>query len=63
MEISIDVIIPSFRLEEKYIVPIVQLAKPYNTVVKFYIIVDNPIIEPPASIQSLVDNENVFSPY
>jgi GT2 family glycosyltransferase len=60
MKISIDVIIPSFRLEEKYMVPILQLTKPHNSVIKFYIIVDNPMIQPADSIQSLVDNEHVF---
>lgn len=60
MKISIDVIIPSFRLGEKYIVPILQLKHPENAVVKFYIIVDNPAIQPSASIISLADDENIL---
>ncbi len=60
MKISIDVIIPSFRLSEKYIVPLLQLSKPQNTAVKFYIIVDNPSIKPAISIKSILDNENAF---
>lgn len=60
MKISVDVVIPSFRLQEKYILPVLNLAKPADSVIKFYIVVDNPAIEPPAAIQSLVNNKNVF---
>ncbi len=60
MKISIDVIIPSFRLEEKYIVPVLQLTKPLNAAIKFYLIADNPEIELSASIISFVNNEDVF---
>ena len=60
MKISIDVIIPSFRLDEKYIVPMLQLERPKNALVKFYVIVDNPATEPSESITSLANTENVF---
>jgi GT2 family glycosyltransferase len=59
MKISIDVIIPSFRLEEKYILPILQLKKP-DAVIKFYLLVDNPSLQPSPAIISLADNENIF---
>ncbi len=60
MPISIDVVIPSFRLEEKYILPILQLNVPDSAIVKFYLIADNPKLEIPSSILTLVDNKNVF---
>jgi glycosyltransferase involved in cell wall biosynthesis len=60
MKISIDVIIPSFRLAEKYIVPILQLNRPQDAIIKFYIIVDNLQIQPASSILLLCDNEHVF---
>ncbi|MDQ2719288.1 MAG: glycosyltransferase [Bacteroidota bacterium] len=60
MKISIDVIIPSFRAEEKYLIPILSLSRPENAEVKFYIIIDNPAIHLSASIQSMADNENIF---
>jgi glycosyltransferase involved in cell wall biosynthesis len=60
MKISIDVVIPSFRLDEKYILPVLQLKKPANADVRYYLVVDNPSIVPAASISSLVDNRQVF---
>ncbi len=60
MKISVDVVIPSFRLQEKYILPILNLVKPANSIIKFYIIVDNPNIEPAAAIQSLINNNDAF---
>jgi len=60
MKVSIDVVIPSFRLDEKYILPILRLRKPDNAHIRFYLVADNPAIVPAAAIQSLVDNEQVF---
>lgn len=60
MKISIDVIIPSFRAEEKYLVPILSLSTPQNAEVKFYIIIDNPAIILFSSIQSKANNETIF---
>ncbi|GAA0564730.1 glycosyltransferase family 2 protein [Chitinophaga japonensis] len=60
MQVSIDVIIPSFRLEEKYILPILRLPRPADAAVKFYLIVDNPSIQPSAAIRELVDHTHIF---
>lgn len=60
MNVSIDVVIPSFRLDEKYILPILRLPKPANANIKFYLIADHPSIVPSENIQALVDNENIF---
>jgi GT2 family glycosyltransferase len=60
MKISIDVVIPSYRLDEKYILPLLHLQKPANADVKYYLVADNPAITPAPAIRSLVDNEHVF---
>lgn len=60
MNTSIDIVIPSFRLEEKYILPILQLPRPAGVRVRIYLVVDNPAIQPSPAICALVDHENVF---
>ncbi|SEK35806.1 glycosyltransferase family 2 protein [Parapedobacter koreensis] len=39
---SIDIVIPSYRLEKDYILRIIRLSKPEKWVFKYYIVVDNP---------------------
>ena len=53
---SIDVVIPSFRLDEKYLIPIITLTKPAGFNVTFYIVSDNPFIEIPPNL----NNANVM---
>ena len=60
MKISVDVVIPSYRLEEKYIVPLLTLTKPPEALITYYIVVDHPVIKPAANILSLVNQEDVF---
>ena len=60
MKISVDVVIPSFRLEEKYLLTILNLVKPANTDIKFYIVVDNPFIDSPPAIKPLINNQDTF---
>ena len=60
MKISVDVVIPSFRLEEKYIVPLLTLSRPADAIINFYVIVDNPVIKPASNILTLVNQEDVF---
>lgn len=50
---SIDIIIPSFRLEEKYLLPLIHLAKPSGWLFNYFIVVDNPSIHVPAAILEL----------
>ncbi|PSL44215.1 GT2 family glycosyltransferase [Chitinophaga niastensis] len=59
-QVSIDVVIPSFRLEEKYLLPILQLKRPESAIIRFYLVADNPALVPAEAIKSLVDNEHVF---
>lgn len=52
-EMSIDIVIPSFRFEEKAIMKIIELPRPENYGVQFYIVVDNPRIQVPPSFEQL----------
>lgn len=53
MDSSIDVVIPSFRLDEKILLPILALRKPDGFNVHFYLIADNPSVAVPDSIHAL----------
>ena len=57
--ISIDVIIPSYRLQSEYLIPIIQMDIPFDTNVRFLIIADNPNEEIPKDLLLLVDNQKV----
>ncbi len=59
MSTSIDVIIPSFRLIPETLLPILELQRPANATIHFYLIADNPDIVIDISIQNLVDNQTV----
>lgn len=39
---SIDIVIPSYRLEKDYILPLIHLSKPEGWLFRYYIVVDNP---------------------
>ena len=58
--ISIDVVIPSYRLNAATLLPILQLRKPADAIIKFFLIADNPAVIPHKSISELADNKNVF---
>jgi GT2 family glycosyltransferase len=60
MAVSIDVIIPSYRLDPGTLLPILNLHRPANAIVKFYLVADNPSIKPDAAILDLVDNQTFF---
>lgn len=53
---QIDIIIPSFRLDEEYLLPLIHLPKPIDWKFHYYIIVDNPSINVPDSIKELSEN-------
>ena len=54
--ISIDIIVPSFRVQSEYLVPIVQMDIPSETQIRFLIIADNPDAEIPKGVEKLIDN-------
>ena len=59
MAVSIDIVIPSFRLNEKYLLPILQLQKPVGFDINFYLISDNPAIAVPSAIDALKNREDL----
>lgn len=60
MKISIDVVIPSCRPVEEYLLPILLLARPPLATIKFYLVIDDPNSAIPAAIQSLVNGTDIF---
>lgn len=57
---SIDVIIPSYRLQSEYLIPTVQMDIPSETKVRYLIIADNPQAEIPNDFKVFIDNEKVI---
>lgn len=47
---SIDIIIPTFRLDEQFLLPLIRLPKPGGWEFNYYIVVDNPAIKPGAEL-------------
>jgi glycosyltransferase involved in cell wall biosynthesis len=58
--ISIDVVIPSFRLNEQNLLPVLTLSAPAFVRVVYYLVVDNPGSAVPDSIRQLADDRNIF---
>ena len=52
---SIDVIIPSYRLDADFLIPILSLKKPDNWNVNYIIIADNPMLEIPKELDTFVE--------
>ncbi|MGX5688859.1 glycosyltransferase family 2 protein [Arcticibacter tournemirensis] len=50
---SIDIVIPSYRLDESILLPIFGLQQPVGFIIKYYLISDNPAVSIPSSILQL----------
>jgi glycosyltransferase involved in cell wall biosynthesis len=57
---SVDIIIPSFRLQSEYLIPIIQMDIPLYSTVRFIIVADNPEAEIPSDFKKYIDNETVL---
>lgn len=57
---SIDIIVPSYRLESKYILSIINMQKPDNVRIRYFIIGDNPNEPIPTEIEKVIDNQSIF---
>jgi glycosyltransferase involved in cell wall biosynthesis len=55
MLITIDVVIPSYRLNEKFLLPILELDIPDDCSLNFILIADNPSIKIPESLNPYID--------
>ena len=60
MQLSIDVVIPSYRLLPETLLPILNLPYPEGVSLRFYLIADNPALKPDAAIAALTDNQKIF---
>jgi len=58
--ISLDIIIPTYRLQSEYLIAIVQMEIPIEANVRFLIISDNPDGKIPDDFLLFVDNEKVI---
>ncbi len=56
---SIDIVIPSFRLNEELLLNIFHLKQPEDAIINYYLIADNPKIRIPRLIQCLVDEGKI----
>lgn len=56
----IDVVIPSFRMNEQFLLEIFNLKKPVDFEVKYFLICDNPKVHVPDAIQHLADEGIIF---
>ncbi len=59
MTVSVDIVIPSYRLDEQYLIPMLNLKLPQGFIINYYIVADNPSLQIPASIQQLSERNNV----
>lgn len=57
---SIDVVIPSFRLDEEILLNICNLEKPEGFSVTFYIVVDNPLLPIPEGLLQLAIKDKII---
>lgn len=60
MAVQIDIAIPSFRLEEHYLLPILSLKTPADAQIRFFLVADNPAVVISPAIRQLVDDQRVF---
>lgn len=60
MATNIDVIIPSYRPDEHYLLPVLRLKRPEGATIRFFIVIDNPGAVVPVAVQELADNQHVF---
>jgi glycosyltransferase involved in cell wall biosynthesis len=57
---TIDIIIPSYRLQSEYLIPIIQMEKPIDVKIRYIIVADNPKAEIPNNFKEFINNENVI---
>lgn len=56
---AIDIVIPSFRLDEDILIKIIKIDRPLNFNINFYIIADNPALTIPTTILNLADSGEI----
>ena len=56
---SLDIVIPSYRIDPCFLVPIFNLKKPKNFLVNYYLIADNPKIKLSDIIKKFLEKDNI----
>jgi len=56
---SIDIIIPSYRLQPKYLIPMLELKAPDNIEVNYIVVCDNPEIDIPKELLTYIEQKHV----
>jgi hypothetical protein len=56
---SIDIVVPSFSVRKEYILYIIELIRSQDTLIKFYIIIDNSAIIIDAKILNVTNNNHI----
>src|ERR1700744_1763501 len=57
--VTIDIVIPSYRLDEAFLLPLLQLEGPASVHTTWWLIADNPLATPSPSISALIDKLNI----
>lgn len=60
MAVTIDIVIPSYRVNEAFILPVLDLSVPEGAVVRFYLVIDQPDLTIPKSVLQRADQQTVF---
>ena len=58
--ISIDVVVPSYRMDSEYLIPIINMKIPNEAKIRFLIICDNPNTQSPKDLEQYIDNINII---
>jgi GT2 family glycosyltransferase len=56
---NIDIIIPSYRADEKYLLPIFNMEVPCNCSIRFFLVIDNPHATLSQNIRALSQNPDI----
>lgn len=56
---NIDVIVPSFRLNDNYLIPIFELKQPENFTINFFLIADNPTVKISDKLKNCILNNHI----
>jgi glycosyltransferase involved in cell wall biosynthesis len=59
MQLSLDIVIPSFRLNEAILGKILLLKRPEEVTIMFYLIADNPTVNISAALLEIIEQNNV----
>ncbi len=56
---TVDIIIPTFRLQNEYLLPLIQLPKPAGWLFRYFLVVDNPLVTISNEIKEITASHDV----